>query len=230
MTLYDAISVRRQVRQYSPEPLDPHILSSILAFAQKAEQMEGQWVKLRLAAAGEAEGGPAPHYLFSWCEATAAAYANAGYVLQKADLHLQSLGLGSGWFMSVKPREGRGNFCIALAFGRTGTPLRRGPEEFKRLPLRAISDGDGPAARAVRLAPSSLNSQPWQLSFEPGRLILHDRGRDFRRFILKNKLNRIDLGIAARHAVLALEQEGKHTLSVIPKMEGENFTIEITYG
>lgn len=47
--------------------------------------------------------------------------------------------------------------------------------------------------------------------------------------ILKNKLNKIDVGIAARHAVLALENEGNKILSATPITDGKEFSIEISY-
>ncbi len=50
-----------------------------------------------------------------------------------------------------------------------------------------------------------------------------------KRIILKNKLNKIDVGIAARHAVLALENEGNKILSVTPVTDGKEFSIEISY-
>lgn len=92
-----------------------------------------------------------------------------------------------------------------------------------------ISKEDTAVSRAVRLAPSSLNSQPWELKFEPGKIIVEDAGTGISRLILKNKLNKIDIGIAARHAVLALEHNGNAIISAVPKSDGSKFRIEITY-
>ena len=95
--------------------------------------------------------------------------------------------------------------------------------------MREISEHDNPITQAVRLAPSSLNSQPWNLAFKNGKIIIHDAGRGMKRIILKNKLNKIDVGIAARHAVLALENEGNKVLSATPITDGKEFSIEISY-
>ena len=83
---------------------------------------------------GTRSAGPAPWCVFSFCEEDPAAYANAGYVLQKADLLLQSLGLGCGWFMDLKPAQPDPRFCIGLAFGHTDEPLRTEEAQFKRRP------------------------------------------------------------------------------------------------
>ena len=57
----------------------------------------------------------------------------------------------------------------------------------------------------------------------------HDAGHGMKRIILKNKLNKIDTGIAARHGVLALEHEGKKILSVTPQSGAKDFSILISY-
>ena len=49
-----------------------------------------------------------------------------------------------------------------------------------------------------------------------------------KRIILKNKLNKIDVGIAARHAVIALEKEGAAVKSVTAE-DGKDFKILVSY-
>ena len=231
-TLYETIFTRRQVRQFLPAPLPADTLRKIEQCVQEAGHLHGQRAGFRLVPAAEVSSKQgAPHYLMAYCDTAFAAYADAGFVMQKADLYVQSMGLASGWFMSAKPRQGdsENRFCIALAIGQSDTPLRGREADFKRKPLSAVCDRDSPVARAVRLAPSSLNSQPWQISCALSKVILRDAGHGISRVILKNKLNKIDLGIAARHAVLALEHEGQTVKDVIPKTDGDAFSIEITY-
>lgn len=229
MTLYETISTRRQVRKFNMIPIQRQKLQSILNCVSEADQLSGQHTEFELVSADEVNGAVAPHYLLSYCIPAIEAYANVGYVLQKADLYIQSIGLGSGWFMNAKPKTDKGNFCIALAVGNTDMPIRKNPDEFKRMAASDISKHDNSITQAVRLAPSSLNSQPWKLSFQKGKVIVHDAGRGMKRIILKNKLNKIDVGIAARHAVIALEQEGKKIISATPITTGKDFYIEISY-
>lgn len=229
MILYEMIYTRRQVRKFNDTQLEKQTLKNIIEFVSSSEQLDGQHAKFEIASAGDVGGGSAPHYLLSYCDDSSAAYANVGYVLQKADLYIQSIGLGSGWFMGPKPINNSEDFCIALAFGNTDIPMRKDQNEFKRLTFEKISDVDNNVARAVWLAPSAMNSQPWKLEFEDGKVIVKDYGRGVMRMVLRNKLNKIDIGIATRHAVLALEQEGKKVTDVVPSTKGKEFVVEIIY-
>jgi hypothetical protein len=74
-----------------------------------------------------------------------------------------------------------------------------------------------------------MNSQPWKLEFEDGKVVIKDFGRGLLRVMLRNKLNKIDIGIAARHAVIALEHEGKKITSILPKVTEKEFEVEISY-
>lgn len=230
MTLYETIFVRRQVRQFTNAPLEKQILEDILRCVSEADQLSGQHAKFEIASAEAVSGGgSAPHYLLSYCNDNSAAYTNVGYVLQKADLYIQSIGLGSGWFMGPKPINNSENFCIALAFGNTDVPMRKSPNDFKRLPIEKISPVDNVVAKAVRLAPSAMNSQPWKLELEAGKVIVKDFGRGVMRVMLRNKLNKIDIGIASRHAVLALMQEGKKVTGIASSPTKKEFEVEILY-
>lgn len=229
MTSYETIFARRQVRKFQMAPLKPDTLQAIYNIVPDTTQLAGQNAKFELAYIGEMNGGNAPHYLLAYCDHSSAAYANVGFVLQLADLYIQSIGLGSGWFMNVKPKLNREDFCIALAFGRTDTPLRNGSKDFDRAPVEVISPVNDTISQAVRLAPSSLNSQPWKLEFQKGSVLVHDAGHGIKRVLLKNKLNKIDVGIAARHAALALEYAGNTIKNVIPRNHRGHFCIEISY-
>lgn len=230
MTLYEAIYSRRQVRKYNSDPLEKQVIQDIFNCVTEADQLTGQNAVFEIVSVEAVNGGNgAPHFLLGSCDDNFSSYANVGYVMQKADLYIQSIGLGSGWFMSAQPKDKRKNHCITFAFGATDTPIRKSAEDFKRLPLNEICDADTMAARAVWLAPSAMNSQPWQFKTDNGKVIIHDKGRGAMRMLLKNKLNKVDVGIAARHAVTALTNEGKTVSGVVPVMDGKEFTIQILY-
>lgn len=230
MTLYETISARRQVRSFRPDPVDEAVLDRVRVCLRDAERLSGCQGRFEVAAADTSGGSHgAPWCVFSYCEEDPVAYANAGYVLQKADLLLQSLGLGCGWFMDLKPIQPDARFCIGLAFGHTDEPLRTGEIQFKRHPLGEICTEENDVSRAVRLAPSSLNSQPWTVEFGDHTVLLREKGRGLVRLILRGKLNKIDLGIAARHAALALEHQGKRITQALPKVEGGRLEITIRY-
>ena len=229
-TLYETIFIRRQVRNYLGGSIEDSVLNDISKCVAEAEQLTGQHGGFKLVSAAEVSSNHgASYFLLGYCGSTFAAYANVGFVLQKVDLYVQSVGLGSGWFMDIKPVNDAEQFCIALAIGKTDAPVRQSETEFKRKPLSAICAEENSVVRAVRLAPSSLNSQPWKIEMESGKVLIKDVGRGISRLLLKNKLNKIDIGIAARHAVCALTQEGKNIEGITPITNGKEFYIEISY-
>lgn len=112
--LFETIFKRRQVRRFGRQPLSNQVLGEIAACVSQSDQLAGTCARFSIASAEEVSGGvSAPHYLLSYCDDSSAAYANVGYVLQKADLYIQSMGLGSGWFF-LGPRPKRTGRASAL--------------------------------------------------------------------------------------------------------------------
>lgn len=228
MTLYETIFARRTVRKMDPQPLDTETLDKVQAVLDGAEHLDGQTSRYEIVD-NTVVGGGAPHYILAYCDANSAAYADVGFVLQKADLYLQSIGLG-GWWLGMKKAEGGAqDFCIMLGFGKPQTPARKGEQEFKRLPLETVSDADNAVARAMRLAPSAVNSQPWEFHFGANMVTIKLHGRGAMRAVLKKRLNKIDLGIVTRYAQVALLEENREIQSMRPVEEGKSFRIEIAY-
>lgn len=231
MTLYDTIFIRRSVRKFKDSPLDAAAINSIEKFIGNTPQLAGESARFEIVSKDKVHGGvPAPHYILAYCTDSDSSYANVGYVLQNVDLYLQSIGLGSVWLGMAKPNKPERDYCILLAFGKTDVPARKSEGEFTRLSINEISDQDNLLAKAVLLAPSAVNSQPWKLHFESSKVVIQYVGRGLMKLMLRKKLNKIDLGIAARHIETALRHEGNAILSITPKTSGKTFEIEIIYG
>ncbi len=229
MTLYEIIFKRRSVRKYDRTPLDEKTLNDIRAFITNTRQLQGQNARFDIVSADKVKGASAPHYIMSFCPPGDAAYANVGYVLEKADLYIQSLGLGGLWLGFGKQKEKESGFCIMLAFGQSTVPFRTSEKEFNRLSISEISNKDNHLAQAARLAPSACNSQPWKLFFGDGCVTVRYFGRGLTQMLLKSKMSKIDMGIITRHIVTALENEGKEVKSITPKTSGKDFEIEMIY-
>jgi nitroreductase len=232
MTLRDVIFIRRSVRKYSTDLPSKELQDEALKIAREAEALEGQKARFELAGKDSVSGGSAPCYILGYSDNTDAGLANIGYQLQKADLFLQGKGLGSIWLGGAKPKASKDKegFGLLLAFGKTAEPARTGEKDFTRLPVGEISNEDNPVANAVRLAPSAVNFQPWQLVFSPGKLEIKYKGRGPMKIVPAIKrMNKLDVGIATRHAVLELEAEGKTILSVKPEGNGNSFSAVISY-
>jgi nitroreductase len=230
MTLYETIFVRRSVRKFDLNPLDSSTVETVTQFIADTPQLIGQSARFELVSADKVHGGAAaPHYILAYCEENDSAYANVGYVLQKVDLYLQSIGLGSVWLGMAKPNEPGQGYCILLAFGKTDIPLRVSEKEFERLPVEKISDQVNTIAEAARLAPSAVNSQPWKLHFDKGKVVIQYFGRGAMKLMLRKKLSKIDLGIVTRHVEIALLQEGKTIQGISTHTNGKSFEMEVTY-
>jgi hypothetical protein len=228
MTPYEAIFRRRSVRSYTAEPLDADTLAALKSLLAQTEQLPEQNARFEIVTADALNGTKASYAILAFCDDSDVAYANVGYVLQKVDLYLQSIGLGSGWTGMAQPKEKLQDFCIALVFGKANQPERAGAADFKRLPIAKISNADNAIAQAARLAPSAINSQPWQLHFEEGKVTVSYLGRGLTKRMLK-KTNKIDVGIIARHIEVALAHEGTPISSIAPKSEGDTLKIELSY-
>jgi molybdopterin-binding protein len=92
-----------------------------------------------------------------------------------------------------------------------------------------MSDTDNAVARAARVAPSAMNSQPWVLNFKSNSVLINYKGRGLAQGILKKKLNKIDLGIVTAHVELALANEGKAVQSIKVNDSGKNLSVEVCW-
>jgi hypothetical protein len=216
MTLYETIFTRRSVRQYDKTPLDADALVEIQNYAAAAKQMPGHSARFETAEGNVLKGGIAPYAVLAHSSGSDAELVNIGYTLQGVDLYLQSIGYGSLWCGMAAPKNPAPDYRILLGFGKTDVPLRSGEDDFKRKKLSEISDTDNGIARSVRLAPSAVNFQPWKLSFGGETVTLKLNVRGIGR-VLPGRLYLFDIGIALKHAELALAHECK-------KVTGFSFT------
>lgn len=229
MTLYETIFKRRSVRTYEDSAISDEVLTKIKTYLSEIKQLDGQQARFEVVESKDIGINKAPYCIMAFCEDTPKAYINVGFCLQEMDLFIQSINLGSFWFGMAKPKEKKEDFVILLAFGKTDVPFRKSQEEFKRLEVDKISNVDNAAAKAARLAPSAVNSQPWQFRFESDKVLINYFGRGLLKAVLKKKFSKIDIGIAAKHMELALESEGKKIKSIVPNSDKDNFGVCISY-
>ena len=145
-----------------------------------------------------------PYAIVAFSEVRDGYLENIGFMLDELDLFIQScgLGLGSCWVGMGKPREGMLDsegmeYVMMLAVGKTKEKMRKGEADFKRNSLCEISDTEDARLASARLAPSSINSQPWYFEHAEGAIRLYQK----RLVRTKNltRMNRIDVGIALAH-------------------------------
>ncbi|MDR2202018.1 MAG: hypothetical protein LBP26_04560 [Clostridiales bacterium] len=228
MTLYETIFKRRSARRYSAEPLSEAVRADIEARANSEKRLFDREATFELVGGGDLKGGMAPYALTAYSDGDDASKVNIGYVLQDLDLYIQSIGLGSVWCGMARPRERKSDYRILLGFGNTDVPFRAGEDAFKRKNLSDISQEDNAVARAVRVAPSAVNLQPWKLKFYDGKVVIESAARGVGK-LLPGKIYLYDLGIAVKHAELALRHEGR-AVTGIKIIDGTKpLAVEIDY-
>ena len=148
-----------------------------------------------------------PQLAVLFCEDKDGALENVGFIYQQLELYMQSLGLGSCWLgmgrldpkADTAPPEGM-KFAMVLAFGDPkGEISRKSISEFKRKRLEDISDQADERLEPARIAPSSVNSQPWYFIHDGDTIHAYCALSGFLRKKAPSNINLIDMGIALSH-------------------------------
>ena len=137
--------------------------------------------------------------------------------MQHINLYIQSRGLGACFLGATRPGKELSStmkykYIITLAFGKSSEILHRDSSEAKRLPEEEltvykedISSDINELLNAARMAPSSLNSQPWRF------VAYHNRIHVFTKkypIILRpiSKLKMLDMGIMLANMLIAADE------------------------
>lgn len=216
MELKDMIGRRKSVRSYTNEPVDEETLREIEAFIAEIKPLEPDirvaWEIVPASRVKCILPWKAPQLVAIYAEDKEGALENAGFLFQQLDLYLQGRGLGACWLGMGRPdqqlvaKDGL-PFCMLLAFGYPkGETLRENANEFKRKALADIADEPDKRLEPARLAPSSVNSQPWYFTHEEGVIhVWRVKPSGLMRRAME-RMNRIDMGIALAH--LSVSHEG----------------------
>lgn len=239
--LYESIFKRKSIRNYDLTPLDENTLTEISYHLNNLEHLYDD-IKTEFKIIGTDDVNrrmmkKAPHYIAVFSENKEAYLTNIGFMLQQMDLYLSASGIGSCWQGIPKPKKEVLNsssleFIILLAFGKPNEPLhRKSVLEFKRKPLKDISDVDGvnDLLEAARLAPSATNSQLWLFKGDKNIINVYAVKPGFVKGLLAKKYIPIDAGIALYHLKLAAEHSGKNTEIIFDKSEKKNASKENEY-
>jgi len=207
MTLNEMIDQRKSCRSFTGIPVDGEMMEKILSFDMKPLYPQ---IKVRMDVVSRDKvrclcPWTTPQLIAVYSEETEGYLENVGFLFQQMDLYLQSLGLGVCWLgmgkMNPKnaPAVDGMKFVIMLAFGHPkGDPVRHGARDFKRKALSQISDIPDPKLEPARLAPSSVNSQPWYFAHEGNAIHAYCTAKG-----PIGHMNRIDMGIALAHLYAA---------------------------
>ena len=225
MNLYEAVSIRHSVRKYRMEAIEDTIIQGIFSLLEK---MESLFPKVKteisitenLSQKAKLKGlvnVTAPYYLSIYSEKKEKSDMNAGYIMQQLSLYLTTQGIGS-CFMGMAKKKDRKmeeaglEFVITMAFGYPKTAFLQSPKGTKRLSLEALCVYKEQPKKhvkelleAARLAPSSLNSQPWCFAVYENRFHIFSKKPVVGHNAL-NKFNEFNFGIMLANCMLAAEE------------------------
>ena len=157
----------------------------------------------------------APYYLAFYSEEKEKHDLNAGYILEQISLYLTSKGIGScflGMTKTPKNIEEDLHFVIGMAFGMPKGEAIRHDYEANRLTMDELCVfKEKPKAwvneilEAARLAPSSLNSQPWRFVVYENRIHVFSKkppstGKS------RGKFNEFNFGVMLANISIAAEE------------------------
>ena len=212
MDLFEAIGQRKSCRAYTGQAFGKEELDHIMKAIDSFEPLyPGLSLDYRFAA--HTKGlfrVEAPHYLIISGRGREREDENAGFIGQQLVLWLDLHGIGSVWLGKTRDlaqnREGRD--IITIAFGRPEGDIRRGASEFKRKPIADITNApEDPRIRAVHLAPSGLNLQPWYFEKEGDKVLVYKQTLKPPLSLAYTKTG-VDMGIALCHYAVASRHLG----------------------
>lgn len=182
MDLYEAIFVRKSVRNYVNEPLPVKVLEGIIEQFDHITSLFGG-IETELTIIDNTKGQhnflgmlgvKAPYYLMIYSEEKDRAMMNAGYLMEQLSLYMYTQGIGN-CFLGVPVLKkiyrvrGEKKLMSVLAFGIAKGSCHRKHLDAKRLELNELCVfKEAPRQwmkqllEAARMAPSALNSQPWR--------------------------------------------------------------------
>ena len=190
MNLYEAVYVRKSVRAFTAESVSAKTIEGIRKFYQEVESLFGG-IDTELVILDNRKGKrsnlgwvsvKAPYYLALYSTEQEKAMMNAGYIMQQISLYLCTKGLGSCFvgMNLLKPAYRRKNDKVLmglLAFGKSKGGYTRKAADAHRLEMRELSVFKekprlwmNQLLEAGRLAPSSMNSQPWRFVVYDNRI------------------------------------------------------------
>lgn len=232
MELKTIIPRRKSTRKYTGVPVDAETLEQLDAFLRTAKPLDPEiavhwevWDKKDVSCILP---WLPPQILTIYSEEKDGWLENVGFLFQQADLWLQARGLGVCWLGMGQPDRAARNrapegmtFAMMLAFGHPqGDALRPEAEIIRRKTLRQIADQPDDRLEPARLAPSSINSQPWYFTHNGSGFHVYC----LRQGLLKNKglgaMNRIDIGICLAHLFVANPKRFRFFRTDAPPVKG----------
>ncbi len=225
MNLYEAMFVRKSVRDYDMEALDEKILSQITGFLSQLKPYRSS-IEYKITIIDNTNEDDkmkglfhvkAPYYLVITSELKQDYLINAGYLLHQMALYLTARDIGCCYQGSAHLKEDikaelPHEYVIALAFGKSKKSIYRPSTKAKRLSedrlvvyKEEVDENVKTIMKAAILAPSAFNNQPWRFVVYHNRIHLFCKKSNlFHSVISDHKL--IDMGIVLTNITQATDE------------------------
>lgn len=225
MNLYEAMFVRKSVREYEMEALEDKTLSQITAFLSQLKPYRSSIdYKITIIDNTKEEGKlkglfhvKAPYYLVLTSELKQDYLINAGYLLHQMSLYLTARDIGncyqSGVHLNDELKEQLPyEYVFALAFGKAKKSIYRPSTKAKRLSeshlvvyKEEVDENVKNVMKAAILSPSAFNNQPWRFVVYHNRIHLFcKKSHLFHSVLSDTKL--IDMGVILTNITQAADE------------------------
>ncbi len=206
MDLYNSISRRKSCRKFDMKPLSDDLLKevdSVINQFMKLDENFNFTHRFTTKVAGSF-AIDAPHYLIITGEGKPNELENVGFLFEQLILWFDAHDIGSIWLGYAKDLEVRNkNDIITIGFGYGSEPIHREESEFKRKPIREVTNAiDDVCIKASYLAPSGMNLQPWYFDKQEDRILVYKKKPNVVLKIAYN-LTDLDMGISLCHYAIA---------------------------
>ena len=228
VSLYEAIYARKSVRRYNIKPIDQEQLDLLLRFAKSLPMLFPDIeVEFKILDCTDEkqykqyfsgiELFRAPYYLTISSTKNNGYYINAGYIMQQISLYLTSKKIGSCFLGLVKlasdlVEDPLKEHIITLAFGQAKSEINRVSGKLRRLPEEDIvtykedvNESLITILKAGRLAPSSMNNQPWRFVAYKNRVHVFCK-KNIIKSELVSRMKLIDIGVAIGNMLVVTDE------------------------
>lgn len=223
MNLYEAISVRKSVREFEKREIEEAFVEVLERFTRELQPVFPE-IPYEIVFHDAKEEKPvkkgrfsvdAPYYISFLSEDTREGQINAGFLMEQIVLFLTCRGIATCYqgnisFSNSGKREKKE--LIVVAAGYPVHYLYRDENSIKRIPLAKQCLFKEEASRnvmlilkAANLAPSAMNNQPWRFVVYSNRIhVMTQKETLISKTIGCSKF--IDTGIALAHMAIAAEE------------------------
>jgi len=222
MNLYEAISVRRSIREFEKRGIEESLTDMLNRFTKELQpifpSVPYEFIFHNMEREKLVKKGKfcvdAPYYISFLTEDTREGQINAGFLMEQVVLFLTCHGIATCYQGNLKfpDSEDAGlKELIVVAAGYSTCYLYRDEKEIKRIPLAKqclFKEEAGKNVRtilkAANLAPSAMNSQPWRFVVYGNRIHIMTKKERFLKKLEKGRF--MDTGIALAHMAVAAEE------------------------